>query len=101
MSISPPEQDKFNFNYGYSLYVTNNKNGADKYLNRVKEDGEYASQAKYYLGYMAYEGDDYEAANEYFEAVTNNKKYKAKLSYYQADLNFKSAFLFNYFRIHV
>lgn len=89
MSISPPEQDKFNFNYGYSLYVTNNKNGADKYLNRVKEDGEYASQAKYYLGYMAYEGDDYDAANEYFEAVTNNKKYKAKLSYYQADLNFK------------
>ncbi|MDG1661686.1 MAG: tetratricopeptide repeat protein, partial [Winogradskyella sp.] len=68
---------------------TNNKNGADKYLNRVKEDGEYASQAKYYLGYMAYEGDDYDAANEYFEAVTNNKKYKAKLSYYQADLNFK------------
>ena len=89
MSISPPEQDKFNFNYGYSLYVTNNKNGADKYLNRVKEDGEYASQAKYYLGYMAYEGDDYDAANEYFEAVTNNKKYKAKLRYYQADLNFK------------
>ena len=89
MSISTPEQDKFNFNYGYSLYITNNKNGADKYLNRVKEDGEYASQAKYYLGYMAYEGDDYDAANEYFEAVTNNKKYKAKLSYYQADLNFK------------
>ena len=89
MSISTPEQDKFNFNYGYSLYITNNKNGADQYLNRVKEDGEYASQAKYYLGYIAYEGDDYDAANEYFEAVTNNKKYKAKLSYYQADLNFK------------
>ncbi|RZN78725.1 MAG: tetratricopeptide repeat protein [Winogradskyella sp.] len=89
MSIARAEQDKYNFNYGYSLYATKNKNGAEKYLNRVKENGEYGSQAKYYLGYMAYEGDDYDAANEYFEAVSDNEKYKEKLNYYQADLNFK------------
>lgn len=89
MSISRPEQDKYNFNYGYSLYATKNRSGAEKYLNRVKENGDYGSQAKYYLGYMAYEGDDYDAANEYFEAVSDNEKYKEKLSYYQADLNFK------------
>ncbi|MFD1063349.1 tetratricopeptide repeat protein [Winogradskyella litorisediminis] len=88
-SISKSEQDKFNFNYGYTLYKTKNKNGATKYLNRVKEDGEYTQQAKYYLGFMAYEGDDYDSANEYFEAVSDNEKYKEKLSYYQADLNFK------------
>ncbi|GGI57033.1 tetratricopeptide repeat protein [Winogradskyella haliclonae] len=89
MSIARAEQDRYNFNYGYSLYATKNKNGAEKYLNRVKENGEYGSQAKYYLGYMAYEGDDYDAANEYFEAVSDNEKYKEKLNYYQADLNFK------------
>lgn len=88
-SIAKSEQDKFNFNYGYALYKTRNKSGAEKYLNRVKEDGEYTQQAKYYLGFMAYEGDDYDAANEYFEAVSDNEKYKEKLSYYQADLNFK------------
>ncbi|SHG49206.1 tetratricopeptide repeat protein [Winogradskyella jejuensis] len=89
MSIARKEQDKYNFNYGHSLYATKDKNGATKYLNRVKENGEYTEQAKYYLGYMAYEGDDYDAANDYFEAVSDNEKYKEKLSYYQADLNFK------------
>ncbi|MBT8243739.1 MAG: tetratricopeptide repeat protein [Winogradskyella sp.] len=89
MSIARAELDKFNFNYGYSLYKTRNKNGAEKYLNRVKDNSEYASQAKYYLGFMAYEGDDYNSANEYFDAVSDNQKYKEKLNYYQADLNFK------------
>lgn len=89
MAIARSEQDKFNFNYGYSLYATKNKSGATKYLNRVKSDTEYNEQAKYYLGYMAYEGDDYDAANDYFEQVSDNEKYKEKLNYYQADLNFK------------
>ena len=88
-SIARSEQDKFNFNYGYSLYATRDKKSATKYLNSVKENGDYAQQAKYYLGYMAYEGDDYDAANTYFEAVSDNEKYKEKLNYYQADLNFK------------
>lgn len=89
LSIARNERDKFNFNYGYSLYNTKDKNGATKYLNRVKDSEEYGSQAKYYLGYMAYEGDDYDAANDYFEQVSDNEKYKEKLNYYQADLNFK------------
>jgi TolA-binding protein len=89
LSISRSEKDKFNFNYGYSLYSTKSEEKATKYLNRVLNSKEYGSQAKYYIGYMAYEGDDYEKANKYFDQVSDNKKYKEKLSYYQADLNFK------------
>ena len=88
-SISRTERDKFSFNYGYSLYSTQDEAGAQKYLNRVVNSKEYGSQAKYYIGFMAYEGDDYNKANEYFEQVSNDEKYKEKLSYYQADLNFK------------
>jgi len=88
-SVPRSERDHFNFNYGYSLYSTNNQNGAQKYLNRVVNSKEYGSQAKYYIGFMAYESDDYDKANEYFEQVSDNEKYKEKLSYYQADLNFK------------
>lgn len=88
-SISRSERDRFNFNYGYSLYATKSKTQATKYLNRVVNSKEYGSQAKYYIGYMAYEGDDYDTANEYFDQVSDNEKYKEKLSYYQADLNFK------------
>ncbi|WP_460218197.1 tetratricopeptide repeat protein [Psychroserpens sp. MEBiC05023] len=88
-SISRSERDKFNFNYGYTLYSTGDETGANKYLNRVVTSPEYGSQAKYYIGFMAYEGDDYDKANEYFDQVSDQDKYKEKLSYYQADLNFK------------
>lgn len=88
-SIARGERDRFNFNYGYSLYSTKSETQATKYLNRVVNSKEYGSQAKYYIGYMAYEGDDYDTANEYFDQVSDNEKYKEKLSYYQADLNFK------------
>jgi len=89
LSIASSERDRYNFNYGYSLYATKSKTQATKYLNRVVDSKEYGSQAKYYIGYMAYEGDDYDTANEYFDQVSDNEKYKEKLSYYQADLNFK------------
>jgi tetratricopeptide (TPR) repeat protein len=88
-SIARTERDRFNFNYGYSLYSTGDETGAQKYLNRVVNSKEYGSQAKYYIGFMAYEGDDYDKANAYFEQVSDEEKYKEKLSYYQADLNFK------------
>ena len=88
-SVSRPERDKFSFNYGYSLYETEDEAGAQKYLNRVLTSKEYGSQAKYYIGFMAYEGDDYDKANTYFDQVSDQEKYKEKLSYYQADLNFK------------
>lgn len=87
MSIS--ERDKFSFNYGYSLYVSKDEAGAQKYLNRVVNSKEYGSQANYYIGFMAYEGDDYDKASSHFEQVSDNEKYQEKLSYYQADLNFK------------
>jgi len=89
LSIARSEKDRFNFNYGYSLYSTKSEKQATKYLNRVINSKEYGSQAKYYIGYMAYEGDDYDTANKYFDQVSDNEKYKEKLSYYQADLNFK------------
>ncbi|WP_407557627.1 tetratricopeptide repeat protein [Winogradskyella sp. 4-2091] len=88
-SIARSEKERFNFNYGYSLYSTKEEKKATKYLNRVVNSKEYGSQAKYYIGFLAYQGDDYDTANEYFDQVSDNEKYKEKLSYYQADLNFK------------
>jgi TolA-binding protein len=83
------EQEKFNFNNGYTAFVTKDYKTSKKYLSRVENSPEFGSQAKYYIGFMAYEGDDYDQANEYFEQVSDQERYKEKLSYYQADLNFK------------
>ncbi|SDH99145.1 tetratricopeptide repeat protein [Winogradskyella thalassocola] len=88
-NMAQAEKERFNFNYGYTLYSTKDEKKATKYFNRVVNSKEYGSQAKYYIGFMAYQGDDYDKANEYFDQVSDNEKYKEKLSYYQADLNFK------------
>jgi TolA-binding protein len=88
-ALSLKEKEKFNFNNGYSAFVSKQYKEAKKYLAKVENSKEYSSQAKYYMGYMAYEGDDYNEANAYFEQVNDNERYKEKLSYYQADLNFK------------
>ena len=88
-SLTAKEQDKFNFQKGYSFFSAKKKKEATPYFNKVLNSQEYGSQAKYYLGFMAYEGDDYKEATKYFDEVSGEEKYKEKLSYFQADMNFK------------
>jgi TolA-binding protein len=88
-SLSRNDQEKFNFQKGYSFFNAKKKKEATTYFNKVINSAEYGSQAKYYLGFMAYEGDDYKQAAKYFDEVSGEEKYKEKLSYYQADMNFK------------
>lgn len=87
--MSKSEQDKFNFQKGYSYFNAKKKKEATTYFNKVVNSPEFGSQAKYYLGFMAYEGDDYKEATKYFDEVSGEEKYKEKLSYFQADMNFK------------
>ncbi len=88
-ALSRGEMDKFNFNYGYSLFASKKTKEAEQYLNKVTDSPIYASQAKYYLGYISYQEDDYEAANERFDEITDPEILEEKMSYYQADMNFK------------
>lgn len=88
-TLSYTEQDKFNFQKGYSFFNAGKKKEATPYFNKVLNSKEYGSQAKYYLGFMSYESDDYKQATKYFDEVSGEEKYKEKLSYFQADMNFK------------
>ncbi|HMI06577.1 MAG TPA: tetratricopeptide repeat protein [Flavobacterium sp.] len=88
-TLSYEEQDKFNFQKGYSFFSAGKKKEATPYFNKVLNSKEYGSQAKYYLGFLAYESDDYKQATKYFDEVSGEEKYKEKLSYFQADMNFK------------
>lgn len=88
-ALSRGEMDKFNFNYGYSLFASKKTKEAERYLEKVTTSPVYGSQAKYYLGYIAYQEDDYDAANERFDQITDQNVLEEKLSYYQADMNFK------------
>ncbi|WP_264536782.1 tetratricopeptide repeat protein [Flavobacterium sp. N1736] len=87
--MSKSDQDKFNFQKGYSYFNAKKKKEATTYFNKVVNSPDFGSQAKYYLGFMAYEGDDYKEATKYFDEVSGEEKYKEKLSYFQADMNFK------------
>ncbi len=88
-ALSRKEMDKFNFNYGYSLFSSGKQKDAERYLETVSNSPVYGSQAKYYLGYIAYQQDDYEGANQRFDQITDPELLEEKLSYYQADMNFK------------
>jgi len=88
-ALSRGEMEKFNFNYGYSLFSSRNTAEAERYLSKVSNSAVYGSQAKYYLGYISYQQDDYETANERFDQITDQDLLEKKLSYYQADMNFK------------
>ncbi|WP_435137762.1 tetratricopeptide repeat protein [Formosa sp. A9] len=88
-SLTSLEKDRYNFNKGYTAFITNNYKDAKKYFGKIENSGKYGSQAKYYIGYMAYQSDDYNQANQYFDQVADQKKYQERMSYYKADLNFK------------
>lgn len=88
-SMSYEDQEKYNFQKGYSYFTAKNTTEASKYFNKVLNSKIFGSQAKYYLGYMSYETDDYNTANQYFDQVQDKDKYKEKMGYFQADMNFK------------
>ncbi|MDO4728170.1 MAG: tetratricopeptide repeat protein [Bacteroidota bacterium] len=88
-TISNAEKEKYNFQKGYTYFVSKNKRQAEKHLNSVYNSPKYGHQAKYYLGYLAYEGDNYNEANKYFDQISDQAQYKGKLSYFQVDMNFK------------
>ncbi len=88
-ALSRKEMDKFNFNYGYSLFTSGKQKEAKRYLDKVSDSPLYGSQAKYYMGYIAYQQDDYEEANQRFDQINDPELLEEKLSYYQADMNFK------------
>ncbi len=88
-ALSRKEMDKFNFNYGYSLFSSGKQKEAESYLQKVENSPVYASQAKYYMGYIAYQQDDYDTANQRFDQIKDPEILEEKMDYYQADMNFK------------
>lgn len=88
-TLSRKQKAQYNFNKGYTLLQSKQYAEAKPYLNRVSDDKEYGSKAKYYLGYIAYEANELEEAKEIFDQVGESPEADEKLSYYQADLNYK------------
>lgn len=88
-ALSRGEMDKFNFNYGYSLFSSGKQKEAESYLQKVENSPKYGSQSKYYQGYIAYQQDDYDEANRRFDEIKDPEILEEKMDYYQADMNFK------------
>ncbi|MEO9954230.1 tetratricopeptide repeat protein [Nonlabens sp.] len=88
-TLSRKQANRYYFNTGYTLVQSKKYDEAKPFLNRVSDDPEYGSKAKYYLGYIAYEGDELQEASDLFDEVGESPETDEKLSYYQADLNYK------------
>jgi tetratricopeptide (TPR) repeat protein len=88
-TLSRKQINRYYFNTGYTLVQSRKYDEAKPFLNRVSDDPEYGSKAKYYLGYIAYESDELQEASDLFDEVGASPEADEKLSYYQADLNYK------------
>ena len=64
---------EFNFNKGYTLFSAKRFKQAKPYLEKVKENKEYESDAYYYLGHIAYQLDDYDSASGAFNRISDSK----------------------------
>jgi tetratricopeptide (TPR) repeat protein len=78
----------FYFNKGYTLFSAKRYKQAKPYLEKVKKNEEYESDAHYYLGHIAYQLDDYNTAVTEFRDISNPSQ-KENLTYFQADMNFR------------
>lgn len=80
--------EKFQFQYGYTLFKTNNPAPAKRYFEKLRTSAKYGADAKYYIGYIAYKSDDYNQATELFEEAKQQGS-KREMSYFLSDMNFK------------
>ena len=78
----------FNFNKGYTLFSAKRYEQARPYLEKLKNNKEYESDAHYYLGHIAYQLDDFDTAFSEFNDISNPIQ-KDNLTYFQADMNFR------------
>ena len=78
----------YNFNKGYTYFVSKRYKNAKPLFEKVKELPEYQSDANYYLGYIAYQLEDFDEANKNFDKL-NQRSDDNTIGYFQADMNFK------------
>jgi len=79
---------RFDFNYGYTLFLNKKYRDAKPLFERVLDHPKYESDAHYYLGHIAYQSDDYEGASSSFSRVSD-RGHKTDLAYFQVDMNYK------------
>lgn len=86
--VSKKDLPEYNFNKGYSLFSARNYKKAKPYLEKVKDNKIYESDAHYYLGHIAYQLEDFDSALSSFRNISDPTQ-KENLSYFQADMNFR------------
>ncbi|WP_371815883.1 tetratricopeptide repeat protein [Flavobacterium sp. CS20] len=82
------QKEQYQFQYGYTLFKTNNYKSAKSYFENLRTSAKYGADAKYYIGYMAYQEDRYDEATELFEEAKQQGSQR-ELSYFMSDMNFK------------
>lgn len=87
-SFSYNQLEQYQFQYGYTLFKTNNYKKAKSYFENLRTSSKYGADAKYYIGYMAYKEDRYDEATTLFEEVQQQGSQR-ELSYFMSDMNFK------------
>lgn len=86
--VPKPSLPIYYFNKGYTLFAKKQYQQAKPYLEKVKFNPQYESDAHYYLGHIAYQLEDYKEASTSFTRVSKSDQ-QENLGYFQVEMNFK------------
>ncbi|MCX8147853.1 tetratricopeptide repeat protein [Thermaurantimonas aggregans] len=88
--MNAAERAKIQFQYGYSLFSTDDQDGAEKQFAAVKDGkSQYAAPALYYYAYICYMKERYDEALVNFEKLRNDKNFGGMVPYYLAHIYYK------------
>ncbi len=81
--LSRKDRETYQFQYGYSLFVTNNYAEAQKYLKPLlsNQKGNYYHDAVYYIALIDFKNKEYEDAEKGFLKVENVDKYRYQIPF--------------------
>ncbi|MDD3273364.1 MAG: tetratricopeptide repeat protein [Bacteroidales bacterium] len=89
-SLSPVQNNEFNFMKGYSLMRTGRLTEAETFFNKVIgfTTTSFTNPAKYYLAYLSYMQKDFRKAIDQFSKIEKDPRFAALASYYSMESRF-------------
>ncbi|RKD85178.1 tetratricopeptide repeat protein [Mangrovibacterium diazotrophicum] len=88
--FSKQDQDRMNYQNGYSLFQIKRYAEAEKEFNKVRNGkSTYAPQATYYWGHIKYMNNDFDSALTAFNQLKDNPAFSPVIPFYMSQIYYK------------
>ena len=88
-TLSPIQRNRYDLRMGYSAFLADDYEGAERYFNRITPNSEYVEHASYYKSYIAYTRGEYNVARDGFNSLLKSAQYRDLMPFYIMQIDFK------------